>query len=476
MAWHLLMVLAIAMTLLWMLQGATRGGFLLLAGFVVLMFVDAGYARADLAQMRTGAWRWVYGLPFARTFYPQVGVPFLFASVGSLVRWLADRRHRWLVLVGTLQLVALTAFPYAAILIVAAAAVAAAAAYVLRALDRRGLVALLCSVVAWLAVDALWFFTGSRAVPVTGPLVSIDFSQLRFGQALVLPLLLGLVVLSLPGDRNVRAAFGGFAIALALPQLADAVLTPALLFGHHISYFYTIGFWLPVIAIAPRAESVLTRLACGTVIAAVTVFAVLDSRATGKFWHAYNADNGDLVRALTAAHAGDGDVVVTPINGFKSQRVPQYWEASWVPLVSTASVLYSPHGRILLPAGSPEEAERLATYLFLEGEDAQSLDAMLSSPTNTAEQSFLVGYGRELFLESAAREATLAEVRRTVRPEIEALVRGETPRFLKSARRVILADYRDAPVFSESHATSLLTFTEASDAGVWRVRLGHPRR
>lgn len=477
-AWHLLMVLAIALTLLWMLRGATRGVFLLLAGFVVVMFVDVAYARADLAQMRTGVWRWVYGLPFARTFYPQVGVPFLFAFVGSLVRWLADRRTGWLALMGVLQFGALTAFPYEAVVIVTGAVVTAAAARVLGVLDRRGVTALLFSVVAWLAVDALWYFTGSRAAFVTGPLINInvDFSQLRIGPPIVRPLLLGLAALFLPGDRGVRAVFGSFAIAVALPQFADAVLTPALLVGHHIAYFYTIGFWLPLIAIAGRAESVLARIACATVVAAVTVFAILDSRATGSLWQGYNADNGELARALRAAHAGDGDVVVTPIHGFRSGRAPQYWENSWVPLVSTATVLYSPHGRLLLPAGSPEEAERLATYLFLEGEDAQTLDAMLSSPTNTAEQSFLVGFSHEPFLESSARDATLADVRRTLRPELEARARGEIPGFLKSARRVILADYRDAPVFSEPHAASLLTFTDVLDAGAWRIRFGYPRR
>jgi hypothetical protein len=479
--WHVFVAVGIAVTLFWMLRGATRNPFLLLTFFAVLMFVDAFYARFDLAQMRSGQWRWIHGFPFARTFYPQAGVPFVFASLGSLLRWLEDRRSRWLVLITILQFGALTVFPYAAIVIMAGLVVTAATAPLLRVLAGRDARRLALTVIAALGGDALWIAAGrGAAIPGIDRVLSIDLSQLDISRTIVVPLVLGLAALCLRRvDGRVRAVFGGFGIAIALPQLADAFLTPALLFGTHVAYFYTIGVWLPIavmaLAVAVHLRSTLMHVGCVIVTASVGTFAVLEAGATTRMWRTYNAENGDLARALVALGPTAADVVVVPIPGFRTPRHPYYWEASWVPLVSPATVLYSSHARMLLAPGSPEESDRLAAYLFLKGEDPHSLDALLAAAPTTPEQTFLVGYGRELFLESDARQGTLAEVRRALRPRLEALMEGRPPRPLMAASRVIVADYREEPVLSPDRLDRFLIVDQVVEGGVWRIRLAHPR-
>jgi len=485
--WHGLMAIAIGAALLWMMRPVTTDPFVILCVFATLMIVDAGYVSRDLTQLWRGDWYWIYGLPYARTFYPQVAVPLIFASVGTMVRWLIDRRRHWLALIVVLQFVAFVSFPYAAVVIIAGFITASAAAMLLLPFPRREAGAAMFTVMACIGIDVLWFLSNGRGLGIPGAteLIHFDLSQLNVSHTIMLPFVFGCVAFFARGvSANVRVVFAGFAISFAAVQLADAALTPALLFGHHIVYFYTIAFWLPLIAIvlalATRFRSAIVHTITGMVTIAIVIFGILEARTTALMWSDYNADNGELARALESLSLTSDDVVVVPTHNFRSRHYRNYWEASywessWVPLVSTAKVLYSSGGRFLLPEGSSEEADRLAAYLFLRGEDRNSLGAILDAPRPTSEQAFLVGYGRELFLGSAAGAEMLAAVRQELQPRLDALAVGEVPDCISRARRIVVADYRDEPEFNVDRIRQLVAIDRVLDVGPWRIFDGRPR-
>jgi hypothetical protein len=480
--WHGLMAIAIGVALLWMMRPVTTDPFVILCVFATLMIVDAGYVSADLRQLWRGDWQWIYGLPYARTFYPQVAVPLIFASVGTMVRWLIDRRGHWLALIVVLQFVAFVSFPYAAVAIIAGFITASAAAMLLLPFPRREAGAAMFTVIACIGIDALWFLSNGRGLRIPGvtELIHFDLSQMHVSRTIMLPFVFGCVAFFVRGvSANVCVVFAGFAISFAAVQLADAALTPALLFGHHIEYFYTIAFWLPLIAIglalATQFRPAIVHTITGIATIAIVIFGILEARTTALMWSDYNADNGELARALESLSLMSEDVVVVPTHYFRSRHHRAYWEASWVPLVSTAKVLYSSGGRFLLPEGSSEEADRLAAYLFLRGEDRNSLSAILDVPRLRSEQAFLVGFGRELFLASAAGAETLAAVRQELQPRLDALAVGEVPDCISRARRVVVADYRDDPELNVDRIRQLVAIDRVFDVGPWRIFDGRPR-
>jgi hypothetical protein len=480
-AWHLLMAVVIGAVLLWLLRRITPDPWLLTAAFAAIMAVDALYAPANFSQIRSGHLTWVHNLPFGRTFYPQVGVPMVFGAIGAMTMWLSDRRPLWLGLVVALQVAGFISFPYAAVVIGAGLACSAVASFVLGSLGWRAAGHAIVAALLCLGLDAAWFVaTGSGMhMPGSTGLLHFDLSQLQVGPTITRPLVLGVVLLVCrPVAAPVRAAIAGFSIGLAILQLADAWLTPALLFASHVSYFYTIAFWLPVVVFAAALSERLPRVAARTLLAAATVvvlvFALAQHRAFVRLWGPLNSNNGELARAFGDLSLSEADLVLVPTHRLRPPRPPLYWEASWVPLVSPARVLYSAHGRLLLSEGSGEEFERMGTYLYLRGEDRRSLDAILDGPS-TADQAFLAGYGRELLLVSSARPRLLETIRRELDPPLAALERREVPAFVRAARRVIVADWRDTPELDPDRIRALVNVEREWDAGVWRIRMGPPR-
>lgn len=484
MAWHLILALVTAWALTWMLRAVTLDPYVLLAAFAVLMFVDASYARYDLRTLRTGAPAWIYGFPFARVFFPQVGVPLLFASLGCLLRWLTHRgRHRWLVLIGLLQPVAFFAFPFAAVVITGSVGVISCAALLLGGIDRRGFTMAVILVIVSLVIDAVSFVTtGLGGLALYGPRIPFhfDLSQLHDSQLIIRLFVLGALAL-IPRSvaTPVRVVLGGFPIAVAMMLLTDAFVSPGLQMGHHIAYFYSVAWWLPLIAIgiagASHVKAATTHAVASAAIVAIVIFALLDARATARTWRPYNEDNGQLARALVSLQMDERDVVLMPVRGFHGDQSPTR-EASLVPLVSRATVLYSPAGRFLLPSGSPEDQERLAAYLFVQGRDVRWLDAALRAPAETNEQHVLAGYGREFFLSSSARDATLADIRRELEPRLEAFAHGSVPHVLLSARRIIVADSRTTPVFKADRLDQWLATDSVVEAGAWHIQVCRPRQ
>jgi hypothetical protein len=479
-AWHLLMNLAIGGALVWALRAVTRDPYALLLTFLGVMLLEAT-ALVDLRQILTGRLVWIYGPPFFRAFSPQVSIPMVFAALGATLRWIRTGHHRWLGLIVLMQFGALVTFPYAAPIILGTLILSTGATLVL-GVGTKGLVqGAVAAVVISIGIDLLWFFSTGAPIRFAGsrPAFGFDLSFLHIGRALTLPVLLGLGILALPQmDKTVRAALGALAITIGLAQIADAFVSPTMALGGHFGYFFGLAVSMSFVAVVLATYAMFGRRAwhalASTAAVAILVFALLDARAVVAAWRPYNVANGQLARILASLKTGDGDLVAMPVHGFRTRRAPVYWEASWVPLTSRATVLYSRAGNFGLPLGSSEELDRLATYLFLCGEDAKSLEAILSGPPDTPEQHFIAGWEREgLIHESSTRATTLAEVRRELEPRMAGLIQSPTPGFLLPARRVIVADYRDEPIFRGDRIARLITVDQVLDSGAWRVRVGH---
>ncbi len=217
------------------------------------------------------------------------------------------------------------------------------------------------------------------------------------------------------------------------------------------------------------------RVLASAAAALTLVVAGLQTFAVVEVWRPYNVANGQLAGILESLGAGEGDVVALPVHGFRTRRPPVYWEASWVPLVSRATVLYSHAGGFGLLAGPEEQLDRLGAYLFLAGENASSIEGVLDGPPDTPEQHFLAGWLREgLIHEPSTRAATLEEMRRELLPRMDRLIRDPASSPLRRARRVIVADYRVDPLFDASRIARLVSVERIIDSGVWRVRVGPP--
>ena len=481
--WHALLTLAIALALLWLLRAVTDDPYVLFFGFAVVIFVNGLSSVADLSQLRRGEINWIYGLPFSRAFFPQVAIPLVLGALGAMLRWLHNGQRRWLAIIAVVQFLAFLVFPYGALVILGAMAFIVAVALGVGALRAPDLGAIVVTVAVSLFIDALWCAGRGSGVQIRGArgIFAFDLARLQFGTVMEATVLLGAGVACLRGlDRGMRAVFGGFALSLVvLPLLFDAFVSPALLVTPHILYFAMLGITLPLVAFVEWLPSRVgpgpARVVASAGIAVALVFAVVDLRGTVTAWRPYNTANGELARALTVLGAGEVDLVVVPVHGFRSRRPPQYWEASWVPLLSRATVLYSSAGVFLVPAGAPIHLDRLAAYLFLAGEDDRSIQAILDGPPRTNEQTFLAGFGRELLLVGRSQAAMLAEIRRELIPRIDAVPR-DLPHLLAGTRRVIIADYRDAPQFRAERIEQLFTIDSVIETGVWRVRVAHLRK
>jgi hypothetical protein len=481
-AWHFLMTLAIGAALIWALRSTTDDPYTLTLSFLAVMLIEVT-VLLDLAQLRSGTMSWIYGLPFSRTFSPQVSIPMVFAALGVMLRWLKTRQYISLIVIVFLQFAGFITFPFSSPVILGTLVVATCAGIVLGLCTKREFLEVLAVLVASIVINAFWFSSTAGPIPAGGSRSAFIFnpSFLLFDRALITPLLIGLFVFMLPNvDRRVRAVFGALAITVGFGQLSNMFAAPSLSLAVHFDYFRGPAVMLALVcvflAISPMFAQRTWRVLATVGAIAIVIIALLDAWATYTAWRPFNIENGQLARILDSLKTSDGTVVAMPEHGYKTKRTPDYWEASWIPLRSRATVLYSHAGAFGMPEGSGEQLDRLAAYLFLTGEDAKSVQAILSGPPDSSAQHFLAGWEREgLIHERSTRDATLAAVGRDLLPRLGGLLQGSSPSSLKHGQRIIVADYRLDPVFTSGRITRLVNVDSVIDSGEWRVRVGHVR-
>jgi hypothetical protein len=482
-AWHVLVILAIGLCLLAFLRHIDGSLGFLVPALLALMLLS-GNALHDLKFLTGRESDWFFGLPFARAFYPQSAVPMMFGSFAAIVRWLETRSISWLAVVPPLQFIAFVVFPYATVIILAVLIVSAAGARLVGVIDGRDLVRVALAALVALLADLAWLLTGGALhLPSDYPLTfDFDPSRLPHGRRVWEPMFLSGLLMFMSGvPLAARLVVVSFVAGAVLIQVIEATFPPILQMASHVGYFSDLVKSLPRVALAGAALSYMrswspraARVGSGLAAVALTCFGIAVSHGTVTTWKDYNEANGELARALGRLRLSDRDVVVAPIHGFKSNRSPKYWEASWVPLISRARVLYS-SSAVFLVQNIAEHVDRRAAYVFLTGETSSSIRRLLEAPLpNTNEQAFLADHRRMLFLYTRHRAKVLADIRHELEPRLVALERGIMPAALADADRVIVADYLDAPVFSADRVARLLRAQTSRTEGRWRITVAAP--
>lgn len=450
----------------------------------LIMFLDAGYVQRMLSvSLVTGP----LGnpsfptLPYHRPFFPQVAVPLLLLYVGLQIRVLVKPRRRYWVAMGAIQLLSLSVFPFATLLMAALTGftltfAAAGGGVAIRWPHVAGFV-VLCG-----AADVLFIAVNSPALRLLAghtPLLRPDPVRLRliFGYSVLLVAFLALIVTVVIRRRPpVRSTLLGLGVGTALLLLSDGLLSTALQTTHHVGYLVHTTIALLTVGLCAEVHPMLTRwsrrAAQGGAVALAVVMLVyggLASYLTLRWYLPRNVARADLAAALSAA--APNDLIVAPDDALEE-------ETSWLPLVSKAQVLFSRSAEFALGAAdAAADARRLAFFLFLQGETAESIRAELGVRGFSLGQRFLAGFRRMQLLSSGERDRVLEAVgRELIPPLLDAERRApEVVRFFRQYRRIFVVDRVDDPFFRADHVNVFIRLEgERRLAEPWILRWGTP--
>ena len=485
-AWTLLWTVLICLAGRWLcslLFDRARPAWVAL-GLGLLMLVDAGYLQWVLSQalQRTPATVPAFPiLPYLRPFFPQVAIPFLLLYLGLQIRVLGEPRGRYWLAMGAVQFLALTAFPFATLLMAAITAVAMLfAAGGSTPVPWRHLVgfALVCGTLDLLFVA--WNAPALRLLTGHGSLLRPDLTRFRLILGYTVSVVTGLsivVAFSIRRRSAVRYTLTGLGFGIALLLLSDGILSPSLQTSHHIWYFVHTVMAVLAIGLIGEAQPWLERhgrrmapLAAVSVAGATLIYGGAAGYLTHRWYLPRNAPRAQLVTALSTA--APDDLIVAPNDMLED-------ETSWLPLASKGRVLFSRSAEFVLGAAdAAEDARRLALFLYLRGETAESTRAALWQRGVSPHQRFLVGFRRTQLLSSGERERVLDGVERELLPALRDAERlaPDVVRFFRRYRRILVIDRIDDPFFRADRVTAVVRLDgERRLAEPWILRWGSPR-
>ena len=484
--WTLLWTLLICLAARWLvsllLEEPPFGLVTLSLG--LLMLLDVGFIHWMVSQAlhRTPATVPAFPtLPYLRPFFPQAAVPCLLLYVALQIRVLGESRWRYWLGMGVLQLLSLTAFPFATLLMAALTGLA-----MLFAAGRRLATvrwshlagfAVLCAPVDLLFVA--WNAPALRLLTNHGALLRLDAIRARLilGYSVLVVISLTLIVAVAVRRRPpVRCTLTGLGLGTALLLLADGLVATSLQASHHVGYL--VHTTVAILAIGllgeayARLESRGRRVVRAVTAAAATatfIYGCLAAYSTYRWYLPRNVARTDLVIALSSA--APDDLIVAPNDMLED-------ETSWLPLVSKAQVLFSGSAEFVLgSADAAENARRLALFLYLKGETADSVRVALWQQGVSPYQRLLVGFRRTQLLSSGERERTLVAVERELLPRLRDAEQRtpEVLRFLRQYRRIFVIDQAGDPFFRADRIGTVLRLEgERRLAEPWILRWGVP--
>lgn len=409
-------------------------------------------------------------LPYIRAFSPQFVIPLVVCYVGLQIRALSRRSVLAWALMAVVQFVAFAALPYATIIMAGTTAVAVLyfAFTRFRELPWRILLSfvLVCGL-----FDLTFAMRGSGSFGLSFPGNNHLFS---FQPALIARsigkvwILIAVLVVVAAATKKLRPEIKWTLVGLGLSNivftLGDAFVSERLfLMGVHIPYFYnsTLIILLMFIGSAyiPTRGVAVRLVRIGSLVIIVTCFTLGFAMAERNHVSnlSFNFEQSDLSQWFARGEVSTDDLVITPLTD------TAYDDCEWVPLLSSAEVLYCRNAQLTLTAQQNREVQRLreVLYLYFNGKDQQWLE-------NTSQFESYGLYGEiSSFHAPAERQQRIVALRNEMRPYFKEVEDQAPPitSFFRGFRRIWIVQRSDKPQFVNSRLESYLDIKSREAAG-----------
>jgi len=337
------------------------------------------------------------GLAYARPFFAQLPVPLLLAYLGLQMSLLRAQRFRIWAGMGLLQLLAFAIFPYTTLMMAGITIVATVWLIVARfqSVPWRSLIiyGIFCA-----TVDLLYLLHGAVTHE---PQAQQSVFHFEFA---VLPhliggmwMILGFLTLAAALVRALPTEAKWPLVGLGLSNmglLLGDVFDNSLSISHHAGYFVhttvavLLTFILSAVCVRLRATARYSRFALGVVVILLAVNAMLLAAATYRVFLPLNQQLAEAASLLKSIPVGADDLLIVPAKIADDT-------CEWVPLVSSAKVLFCRNAGGLLTPNQNNTIQRFrqALYLYFTGMDSRQLERIAEDPKAGEEQLRLAFYG-----------------------------------------------------------------------------------
>jgi len=452
-----------------------------IAGLGLVMLVNIGMLKPLLAA-------WIHlpslvgfqsvGLPFMRAFSPQIPIPFLLGYLGLQIGALRDRSlYRWIGM-GVVQLLALSIFPYA-VLMMAGVTLLSVLWQMLSPNSPRGAWRISFAYGAACAVaDGVFLKHGSMNIYASHTsLVHFQpqlLPHLVGGAWIILCLLTVATILSKTLPAEVRWPLFGLGATTVLLMLGDAVVpATVLLLSSHGAYFAhtTSAILFTFLASASlfritdqSSRSIKFRIAVALALAALALDGILLSLGTYRAFLRSNREQVDVTRLMSSLQPAAGELFIA-----RSMSVDD--ACGWVALLSRGPVLYCTDAETMLTPQNNEDIHRFreALYLHFSGEESGHLQRILSGP-NSASLMYRLGFWAEATsLSREEQKEGVLSIQAGLIPLMQLVERHDpdVTKFFRQSRRIIVIDDQQNPIFLPARLGSFLKFEGEQSVGHW---------
>ena len=435
------------------------------AGLGLLMLINT-----PMAKLLLTAWAHLPSLsgfqsatlPFLRAFTPQIPIPLLLAYLGLQMGALRGKGvNRWIGM-GVLQLLALSTFPYATLIMAGLTFVSVTWQLFSRRASGIWQIPLAYGLGCAMA-DGAFLMRGSMNIYAS-------HSSLIHFQPHVLPHLIGgawfllclltlATVLARTLPSEVKWPLVGLGVTTALLMLGDAVVpSTVLLLSMHAGYFAHCSIavlftFLVAAALArTRSNSIKAGIAFGVVLTILALNGLLLSLG------AYNASLPGNLQQVRVAHLlsswrpMEGDLLIA-----RSLNVDD--DCGWITLLSKGPVLFCTDAETMLTPQQNRDIHRFrqAVYLYMSGKGSGSLQRALAAP-DPSMQIWQLGYWAEALGTSEERNEGIHAIQSDLIPLLEQVERHDAAvdAFFHQYRRIIVIDNQRDRAFAPDRLASYL--------------------
>jgi hypothetical protein len=439
-----------------------------IAGLGLLTLVDIGMAKPlltawihlpSISGFQSGALQ----LPFMRAFTPQIPMPLLLGYLGLQMGALREKGcYRWIGM-GVLQLLALSAFPYATLMMAGLTFVSVL--WRIFSPGSRGAWRIPLAYGAACAIaDGVFLMRGSFN------LYASHSSPIHF-QSQLLPHLVGgtwlllcaltvATVLAKTLPAEVKWPLVGLGATNVVLMLGDAVVpSTVLLLSHHSAYFahttaaILFTFLASAALVRLHDQSNKIRIAVGIALGVMALNGLLLSLGTYRAFLPVNRQQAEVARLLSSWRPAEGDLFLA-----RSRVVDD--ACGWVALIARAPVLFCTDAEVILTPQQNRDIHRFrqALYLYFSGSDSGYLQRVVADP-NPSRAMYQLGFWAEAISWSGEEQKEgLRGIQSDLIPFLERVERHDAAasEFLHQFRRVIVIDDLQDPTFLPARLRSFL--------------------